>query len=56
MPSFLMNEDYKVYNLIGLFTIFVFGPLLMLARWAFYGSKADYGLDYESLENMFMAS
>lgn len=51
-----MNEDYKIYNLLGLFTIFVFGPLSFLAKKAFGEQKEDYGIDYEGLEEMFMKS
>jgi preprotein translocase subunit Sec63 len=56
MPSFLMNEDYKVYNLAGMFLLFVFGPLGMLAKKVFGEKREDYGIDYEGLEEMFMKS
>lgn len=31
LPSFLMNKDYQVYSLTGLFVFFVFGPLWFLS-------------------------
>jgi len=51
-----MNEEYKVYNLLGLFAVFVFGPLAFLAKKAFGEAKEDYGIQYEGLEEMFMKS
>lgn len=56
MPSFLMNEDYKVYNLTGMFLLFVFGPLGMLAKRVSGEKKEDYGIEYQGLEEMFMKS